>query len=212
MSEHKTIAAAICAVMLDCKGIKETGYNKHANYKYASDADILRVVQPSMAQHGLALTIDDIDIEHKTLGGKMSQWCVAKVTYRLTHTSGEHLTVVAIGSGADNVDKGPYKALTGALKYALRAIFLLPTGQDPDQWGGNDNPPPQRQPPAEHHPSWTDDERRGFMGALSRLGLDYEKQVKPFCVAQDWGKPSTWPSEQRRQFVNDIESGKVQIS
>ena len=77
---------------------------------------------------------------------------------------------------------------------------------------GNDNPPPQRQPPAEHHPSWTDDERRGFMGALGRLGLDYEKQVKPFCVAQDWGKPSTWPSEQRRQFVNDIESGNVQIS
>jgi len=203
--EHKSIAAAICAVMADCKGIKETGYNAHANYKYASDADILRVVQPSMARHGLALTIDDVDIEHRQLGGKMAQWCVAKVTYRLTHTTGEHLTVVAIGSGADNVDKGPYKALTGALKYALRAIFLLPHGQDPDQPDGH-------KPPAQHHASWTDQERRGFMGALSRIGLDYEKQVKPFCVAQGWGKPSTWPREQRQQLVADIESGNVKIT
>jgi hypothetical protein len=210
MDTPKSIAGAICAVMKDCKGIKETGYNKHANYKYASDADILRVVQPSMATHGLALTIDDIDIEHRSLGGKMAQWCVAKVTYRLTHTSGEHLTVVAIGSGADNVDKGPYKALTGALKYALRAIFLLPTGQDPDQWGGNDRKPSEPEKP-KHSPAWEKVGKR-FCTVLTNKGMDYNAVAK-WCEDKGWGRPSGWGSEDDiLNLLADIESGNVKIN
>ena len=36
------------------------------------------------------------------------------------------------GEGADPGDKAPYKALTGALKYALLQSFLLATGDDPE--------------------------------------------------------------------------------
>ena len=36
------------------------------------------------------------------------------------------------GEGADAGDKAPYKAMTGALKYALLQSFLLGTGDDPE--------------------------------------------------------------------------------
>lgn len=197
--------AAICEVMKAIPNVRKEGTNTHFNYQFASEAGFMRACQPAMAANGLCLTCSEVEL----LAGSSAKFTIARFTWRLAHTSGEEVTLQAIGYGADNQDKSYAKAHTMARKGTLRSLFLIPTGDDPD----NDGPiRHDRQPPAEHHPSWTDDERRGFMGALGRLGLDYEKQVKPFCVAQDWGKPSTWPSEQRRQFVNDIESGNVQIS
>jgi hypothetical protein len=37
-----------------------------------------------------------------------------------------------IGEGQDAGDKGPYKAMTGAQKYALMKTFMIPTGDDPE--------------------------------------------------------------------------------
>ena len=46
--------------------------------------------------------------------------------------SAEELTVKMPGEGRDPGDKGPYKAMTGALKYALLQSFLIATGDDPE--------------------------------------------------------------------------------
>ena len=46
--------------------------------------------------------------------------------------SGEEITAKVAGQGLDAGDKAPYKAMTGALKYALLQSFLLATGDDPE--------------------------------------------------------------------------------
>jgi hypothetical protein len=46
--------------------------------------------------------------------------------------SGEELVAKVAGQGLDTGDKAPYKAMTGALKYALLQSFLLSTGDDPE--------------------------------------------------------------------------------
>jgi hypothetical protein len=46
--------------------------------------------------------------------------------------SGEELVAKVAGQGLDTGDKAPYKAMTGALKYALLQSFLLATGDDPE--------------------------------------------------------------------------------
>jgi ERF superfamily len=46
--------------------------------------------------------------------------------------SGEEVVATAAGQGLDAGDKAPYKAMTGALKYALLQTFLLATGDDPE--------------------------------------------------------------------------------
>ena len=43
----------------------------------------------------------------------------------------------SIGTGADSGDKAPYKATTGAIKYALLTAFLIPTGDDPENDSGD---------------------------------------------------------------------------
>jgi ERF superfamily len=46
--------------------------------------------------------------------------------------SGEEIIAKVAGQGLDPGDKAPYKAMTGALKYALLQSFLLATGDDPE--------------------------------------------------------------------------------
>jgi len=41
-----------------------------------------------------------------------------------------------VGQGADKGDKGVYKAITGAKKYFIANLFLIPTDDDPE---GNDD-------------------------------------------------------------------------
>ena len=45
----------------------------------------------------------------------------------------EEISVKVAGEGLDPGDKAPYKAMTGALKYALLQSFLLATGDDPEE-------------------------------------------------------------------------------
>src|SRR6202045_3796544 len=46
--------------------------------------------------------------------------------------TGEEITAKVAGQGLDSGDKAPYKAMTGALKYALLQSFLIATGDDPE--------------------------------------------------------------------------------
>lgn len=131
------LAKAVCAVMATVQYVPETGENKFHKYKYASDEDLLKVIQPAMAANGLALIPHRIDartVEHTPDSKGKAQWRTdLVVTYQLIHTSGEATEVQGPGCGVDGDDKGIYKAMTGALKYALRHLFLVPTGQDAER-------------------------------------------------------------------------------
>ena len=127
----KNLALAICKVMAAASHVQKTGKNSFHGYNYASDADLLRVLQPAMAEAGLIMVPTQVAQSDKQLDKGKTQTDV-HVQYTLVHSSGETLTVQAVGRGIDKEDKGPYKAMTGALKYALRQTFLVPTGDDPE--------------------------------------------------------------------------------
>lgn len=139
------LAKALCAVMARVRYVPETGKNTFHRYSYASDEDLLTVLQPAMAEVGLAMIPERVDVktvEHSPDGKGKPQWRTeVLVTYALLHASGECRTVQAPGCGIDGEDKGVYKAMTGALKYALRHTFLVPTGEDAER---HREPPPRR--------------------------------------------------------------------
>lgn len=141
------LAHAVCQVMARCTFVPKTGKNSFHKYTYASDADLLTVLQPLMAEAGLVLLPHKVEthtVEHNTDRKGKPQWRTElTVTYLLLHTSGETMQVQAPGCGVDGEDKGVYKAMTGALKYALRHLFLVPVG---------DRPPPKRNAPPAPHP------------------------------------------------------------
>jgi len=141
MSQTETIGEitkAIAAVTGTVGPVAKTGENNHDRYKYASDYDLTRAVGPALAAQGLAIApvaIDSSAYEAQTAKGNTERGVVMVVTWRVVHSSGEWLDIVTVGEGRDRGDKGSYKAMTGARKYALRLLFSLATTDDAEEAG-----------------------------------------------------------------------------
>lgn len=148
MNENETtqgarVLEALGKVMKDTGTIPKTGWNDFHKYKYATEEDALDIIRPAMVKHGLILLpscehISPIDAHGNTH---------IVVEYHLAHTSGDILpfSLKMPGTGNDKNrgfpepggvgDKGTYKAMTGANKYALFKILQLATGDDPERDG-----------------------------------------------------------------------------
>jgi len=121
------LVKAIGAVMGTVGYVRQTGKNTHHKYSYTSDEDFATAVQPAMAEHGLAMVPCGCTVDRSGDRSTVIQ------TWRVAHTSGEWMQLQMPGEGVDKQDKGTAKALTAARKYALRHLFCVPTGEDPEK-------------------------------------------------------------------------------
>jgi len=116
--------------------IQKRGYNERHNYSYVAAADIAGTVGDILAELGVVVIprLESITYEPNT-PGRTDSVRIARVIMAYTFTdvnSAEELTARVAGEGLDVGDKASYKAMTGALKYALLQSFLLATGDDPE--------------------------------------------------------------------------------
>jgi hypothetical protein len=112
--------------------VAKTGRNDFHNYAYATEADVVDSVRPHMIENDLML-IPHVDTVNHDAHGNTN----IIVNYRLYHVSGDFIEFNIAASGNDRNksgvgDKGIYKALTGASKYAMLKLFSLATGDDPE--------------------------------------------------------------------------------
>ncbi len=192
--QRSELVAAVCEVLKEVSYIQKTGYNSQQRYAYASDADLLAPLQASMARHGLMLCPVGVDInerEWKSPKGAAGLLTSVKVTYSLRHVSGEVVLVQAPGAAWNNMDKGVYSAMTGALKYAHRQSFQLPTGDDAER----DQPELERKPAPPVDPESRDKLRRAWharLGALADANLTPKLDVTERHLVQQscWGVES----------------------
>lgn len=208
MATHTNLGAAICAIMSEVKGVEKTGMNTAQRYSYASDADLLLALQPKCAEHGIFIFPSKQEVITEEVGATKSgsrRWLTTiKAQYTVSHVeSGQSIIISSVGSGIDSEDKGAYKAQTGALKYALRQLFMIPTGDDAEKWEGKTEEPEQRQQPR-HHPSWESDRKR-FCAALGELGTNYDDVVK-MCAMMKRNRPSHMDVEARGKLIAYLKS------
>lgn len=186
MAAHTSLGEALCAVMADVRYVQKTGRNAFHKYSYASEGDLAAAVQPAMATHGLAMVPHRITIAREETAPTRSgarQWLTTvSGCYLLMHgASGQQIEVACVGSGIDGEDKGAYKAMTGALKYALRQMLILPTGDDPDADTIADE--------------W----------AAACLGAGYTpEQVRVYSVGMGRGDPLDLPAENRAALLRHL--------
>lgn len=140
LSPEATILRAMNAVMQEAGYVQKTGNNDFHGYRYATEADVLERLRPSMVKNGLILIpsvnqVSSIDAHGNT---------TVSVHYTLAHISGAVWPhpIIAAGCGGDRSksgvgDKGLYKALTGANKYMLFKLFQIETGDDPEESQGD---------------------------------------------------------------------------
>lgn len=118
--------------------VQKTGKNTFHGYRYAGEGELLAALRPHMVEHGLILIPTVEGEERRDEDGNV----FLTVSYSLAHTSGEvwpH-AIRYVGCGNDfspktnrHGDKGVYKALTGANKYALFKLFQIETGDDAEK-------------------------------------------------------------------------------
>jgi hypothetical protein len=116
--------------------IQKRGFNERNNYSYVTAADLAGAVGDILAELGVVIVprLESISYEPNQ-PGRPEVARAAQVVMAYTFTdidSGDEITTKVAGQGLDAGDKAPYKAMTGALKYALLQSFLLATGDDPE--------------------------------------------------------------------------------
>jgi hypothetical protein len=117
--------------------VQKRGHNPRFNYNYATAADIAGAVGDILAELGVVVVPRLESISHEAVRpGRSEAEHVARVLMSYSFVdvdTAEEITVKTAGEGLDSGDKAPYKAMTGALKYALLQSFLLATGDDPEE-------------------------------------------------------------------------------
>lgn len=133
------LSVAYQAMLKEARRIKKTGYNKHHKYYFVTEADAKEFFHKLLEKHnlmvvpkyfdlpspkadvtkvGLSLSITHIDDGFINDNGKFSY----------LHT----IVVDTVGTGWDSQDKGSYKAMTGAYKYAILKLLSITTNDDPE--------------------------------------------------------------------------------
>lgn len=136
-------------VMACVDRVAKNGNNTAQGYKYAMAADVYDAVRGELARR-FVLPVPRMETiefaDAPTKAGGVLHLCTWKGFIDFTDAeSGEVLPVRAFGQGSDSSDKAGYKATTGATKQALVQLFLIPTGDDPENEKATKPQPP---PPA----------------------------------------------------------------
>ncbi len=222
-----SLTAAILFVMERVAYAQKTGSMSGggARYTYASEGDLIGAVRRAMVDAGLMLIPAAITrdvVEHGKSGRGSMQWRTDAVfRWDLLHISGESRPVCSMGSGVDSGDKAAYKAATGALKYALRQVFMLQTGDDPDAVSSKAQEVSaertreqreaadfQRRADAPHDPEWDKDRVRFITALRQKCAVEYE-DLKKWLLSRGGDKPSTMGRRGRHRLITDIESGAL---
>lgn len=135
-SIHKKLSEVLTAVGY----IEKSGTNASQGYKYVMAAQVADKIRDEFAKRNLSMLPKEMEVVESGLTPSGKQALVTlRVTWQITDAdSGESITFQSVGSGSDSTDKATYKAMTGALKYALLLGFLIPTGDDPEHEGSSD--------------------------------------------------------------------------
>jgi ERF superfamily len=129
------------AVQQQLKPLEKSGKNSFHKYSYTTASDVLEPVREACNANGLILyaSVTDSRVD------RGQAWVNVKLTCS-DPQSGESIECCAVGYAEewnkDNKptgDKAVYKAQTGAIKYAVRLMFCLPSEDDPERELKNQN-------------------------------------------------------------------------
>ena len=146
MSETRSLVRKLAEVTAAVGRIPKNGTNKFHNYQYVMEADLVDAVRAEYAKRHLVMW-PNVETERTekvtTSSGKTENLVTLGVLFSVEDgESGEVRSFSIIGQGQDAGDKGSYKAMTGATKYALMKLHLIATGDDPETDSGTDHSKP----------------------------------------------------------------------
>jgi ERF superfamily len=144
MTNSAKLYQKFLAVQQQLKPLEKSGKNDFHKYAYTTASDVLEPVREACNANGLILFASVID--SRTDRGQA--WVNVRLTCADPET-GESIECHAAGYSEDwsyrenkpTGDKAIFKAETGAIKYAVRLMFCLPSEDDPEKSSSKPNTP-----------------------------------------------------------------------
>lgn len=134
------ITERLLAIMRDLKGIEKSRVNMQLGYQYRGIDDVYNELHSLFAKHGVVLlpTVEKVMYKENTVERKGSPAIATRarvrVKYKFIGEEGDSMETSFTGEGIDTGDKAIYKAYSGAQKYLLLQMFLIPTeAAEPEQ-------------------------------------------------------------------------------
>ena len=149
------VAKKLLAVMAAVGWVEKSGTNQAQRYKYVEEAEVIAAARKAMVDNKLVLIPSCTSRTYSEVvsnQGNKGHIAHVMMQYSLVDAeTGECVQFDIPGDGQDYGDKGIYKAITGANKYALLKLLQMPTGDDPENDSKEYNQP-QQKPPAPPQP------------------------------------------------------------
>jgi hypothetical protein len=129
MSEKPNLYQRIIAVMGELDYVQKEAKKNGIQYTFVSHDAVTAKIHPLLVKHGIAMLPSVI--ESKQDGNRTE--ATVQVTFINVDDPKDSHAVSFFGYGIDNQDKGPGKAMSYAVKYAMLKTFCLETGDDPEK-------------------------------------------------------------------------------
>jgi hypothetical protein len=149
------------------------------NYTIVSHDAVTAKVRPVLLKNGIVYY--PIRCEHSHDGNRAE--CSMSVRFVNIDEPSDHFDVPTFGYGIDPQDKGPGKAMSYAVKYALLKALGLETGDDPDHDSIPHEPKPKAEPAAKQISAA---EQKRQLAEIDRELLDCHSEVTIKACADSW--------------------------
>jgi len=128
VSETKNILQRLHAVMQELDYLQKEKKNG-LQYSFVSHDKVTGAVRPLLVKHGVVCWPTNFTLTQESNRTQL----VCQVVFASIDDKADCIHVDTIGFGIDGQDKGPGKAISYAMKYAMLKALALETGDDPDQ-------------------------------------------------------------------------------
>ena len=136
-TKENNLVKKLTQVLAEASKVNKSGYNSHQKYHYITESDLLDAIREKLVELGIFIfsSVEEC-VTERIEGSRQPVLTNVKMKYTFVDgDSGEQFSVMSCGQGADNGDKGVYKAITGANKYFLLKTFMLSGDDDPENDG-----------------------------------------------------------------------------
>lgn len=141
MTESKNVHQRLAAAMEEVDYIQKE-HKQGMNYTIVSHDAVTAKVRPVLLKNGIVYY--PVRCEHVHNGNRAE--CAMTVRFVNIDAPTDFFDVPTFGYGIDTQDKGPGKAMSYAVKYALLKALGLETGDDPDTESKDFSPRDTHQP------------------------------------------------------------------
>lgn len=169
------------------------------NYTIVSHDAVTAKVRPALLKHGIVY--HPIRCEHTHNGNRAE--CAMTVRFVNIDAPSDYFDVPSFGYGIDTQDKGPGKAMSYAVKYALLKALGLETGDDPDNDSIAHEPAPRGEQQTAQQPEHT---FTHHLGAISSA-----KALEPLQAAFKAAWRSSLPDKDKADLRAAYEQKKAEL-